>query len=179
MHLPIADIIQNGQAFNLRRKMPMDDIRSIVHALFEDLQKARIDYVLVGGVALLSYIEGRNTQDIDLIVDPKQLQRLPWQASVQDRDFGSANYHGLKVDLWLTTNPLFAYVRRHERTTVSFEDLSIPCATREGLLLLKLFALPSLYRQANLARAVLYETDIFMLLQGATVDEEKLLAVLR
>ncbi len=54
----------------------------------------------------------------------------------------------------------------------------MPCATREGLLLLKLYALPSLYRQGNLARAALYETDILMLRQDAMVDEEKLLAVL-
>ena len=178
MHLPIDDIIENGQAFNLRRKMPMHDIRATVRALFEDLHAARIDYVLVGGVALLSYVEGRNTQDIDLIVDPKQLQRLAWQAAVQDRDFGTANYRGLKVDLLLTTNPLFAYVRRQERTTISFEEISVPCATREGLLLLKLYALPSLYRQGNLARAALYETDILMLRQGATIDEERLLAIL-
>jgi hypothetical protein len=45
-------------------------------------------------------------------------------------------------------------------------------------LLLKLYALPSLYRQGNLARAALYETDIFMLLQDVTVDEEHLLAIL-
>ncbi|HEY3229090.1 MAG TPA: hypothetical protein VGJ87_07705, partial [Roseiflexaceae bacterium] len=35
-----------------------------------------------------------------------------------------------------------------------------------------------LYRQGNLARAALYETDILMLRQDAMVDEEKLLAIL-
>lgn len=178
MQLRIDDIIQNGQAFNLRRKMPMYDIRGTVRALFEDLRAARLDYVLVGGVALLSYVEGRNTQDIDLIVDPKQIQKLAWQAAVRDRDLDTANYRGLQVDLLLTTNPLFAYVRRHERTTISFDDISVHCATREGLLLLKLYALPSLYRQGNLARAALYETDILMLRQDAAIDEERLLVML-
>jgi hypothetical protein len=41
-----------------------------------------------------------------------------------------------------------------------------------------LYALPSLYRRGNLARAALYETDILMLRQDAMVDEEKLLAIL-
>jgi hypothetical protein len=177
--LPIDDIIQNGIVFNLFRDLPMQDIRGTVRALFEALHTAQVDYLLVGGVALLSYVEGRNTQDVDLIVDPRQIPRLPWQVTIQDQDFGTANYRGLRVDLLLTTNRLFAYVRRREHTAVMFESLEVPCATREGLLLLKLYALPSLYRQGNLARAALYETDILMLLQGTTIDEEGLLTVLR
>ncbi|HEX9438907.1 MAG TPA: hypothetical protein VF909_04455 [Roseiflexaceae bacterium] len=178
MQLPIDEIVENGIVFNLRRKLPMYDIRATVRALFTDLRAVKVDYVLVGGVALLSYVPGRNTQDVDLIIAPKQLSKLDWQATVQDNDFGKANYHGFQVDLLLTTNPLFAYVQRKERTTITFDDINVPCATREGLLLLKLYALPSLYRQGNLARAALYETDILMLRQDAMVDEEKLLAVL-
>jgi len=178
MRLPIDEIVENGIAFNLRREMPMYDIRATVRALFADLHTANVDYVLVGGVALLSYIEGRNTQDVDLIVAPKQLKKIDWQAAIQDKDFGKANYHGFQVDLLLTTNPLFAYVQRKERTTITFDDLEVPCATREGLLLLKLYALPSLYRQGNLARAALYEADILMLLQDASVDEAQLIEIL-
>lgn len=178
MNLPIDDIIHHGYAFNLRREMPMDDLRGSIRALFADLHAAKVDYVLVGGVALLLYVEGRNTQDIDLIVDPKQIRRLSWQAVVQDNDFGTASYRDLRVDLLLTGNPLFAYVRRRERTVLTFDDLHVSCTTRIGLLLLKLYALPSLYRQGNLARAALYEADIRMLLQGATIDEAGLLVVL-
>jgi hypothetical protein len=178
MHLPIDEIVENGIAFNLQRAMPMYDIRATVRALFADLHTAKVDYVLVGGVALLSYIQGRNTQDVDLIVAPKQLKKIDWQVTIQDKDFGKANYHGFQVDLLLTTNPLFAYVQRKEQTTITFEDLEVPCATREGLLLLKLYALPSLYRQGNLARAALYETDILMLCQDASVDEMHLIGIL-
>ena len=178
MQLPIDEIVENGIVFNLRRKLPMYDIRATVRALFTDLREMKVDYVLVGGVALLSYVPGRNTQDVDLIIAPKQLSKLDWQATVQDNDFGKANYHGFQVDLLLTTNPLFAYVQRKERTTITFDDINVPCATREGLVLLKLYALPSLYRQGNLARAALYGTDILMLRQDAMVDEEKLLAIL-
>ena len=178
-HLEVDEIVQNGQAFNLRRRMAMPDIRSSVRGLFEDLRVAKIDYCLVGGVALLAYIEGRNTQDIDLIVEPKQMGLLAWQASVRDRDFGTATYHGVQVDLLLTTNRLFAHVRRHERTEIVFENLTVPCATPAGLVLLKLYALPSLYRQGNKARAALYETDILMLLQGTSIDTKPLLELLR
>lgn len=74
--LPIDEIIETGIAFNLRKEMPMYDIRATVRALFAELHRAKVDYVLVGGVALLSYIEGRNTQDVNLIVAPKQLKKI-------------------------------------------------------------------------------------------------------
>jgi hypothetical protein len=138
----------------------------------------KVEYVLVGGVALLSYIQGRNTQDVDLIVAPKQLKKIDWQATIQDNGSGKANYHGFQVDLLLTTNKLFAYVQRKERTTITFDGLEVPCATREGLLLLKLYALPSLYRQGNLDRADLYESDLSLLLRGAAIDGLKLFAIL-
>ena len=178
MNLPIDEIIQNGIVFNLFRETPMDDIRGVVRALFVDLHNAQVDYVLVGGVAMLSYVEVRNTQDVDLIVNPASLRRLKWEATIQDKDFGKATYHGLGVDLLLTTNPLFAYVSRHLRAEISFDGHTVPCATREGMLLLKLYALPSLYRQGNLIRAALYEADIFALMQGVAVDEEQLLLIL-
>ena len=45
-----------------------------------------------------------------------------------------------------------------------FLDRDIPLATVEGLLLLKLYALPSLYRQGNFSRVGIYENDIATLL---------------
>ena len=129
-------------------------------------------------MALLSYVAGRNTQDIDLIVETADLDRMPWSATRQDDVFGSATFRGLRVDLRLTSNALFEYVRAHQSTTISFDGRQIRCASREGLLLMKLYALPSLYRRGSLARAALYETDVLMLHQGASVDDEWLLAEL-
>ena len=177
MELPIAEIVQNAHDFNPRGRMTQD-LRPAVEALFVELEREHVDYVLVGGVAVLSYVEGRNTQDIDLIVRADQLQALDWAATVQDRDFGRAQYQGVRVDLLLQTNPLFAHVARHERTTTQFQGHSVPVATRKGLLLLKLYALPSLYRQGQLARAALYETDVRMLLQGTDIQDEELLGAL-
>jgi hypothetical protein len=177
-HLPIAEIVQNAHDFNPRERMTQD-LRPAVEALFTELEKEHVDYVLVGGVALLSYVEGRNTQDIDLIVRVDQLKAIDWAATVQDRDFGRAQYRGVRVDLLLQTNPLFAHVAAHERTTTQFQGQTIPVATRKGLLLLKLYALPSLYRNGQLARAALYETDVRMLLQGANIADDELLAELQ
>ena len=153
----------------------MDD-RETVRALFDALATHQVPYLLVGGVALLSYVDGRNTEDIDLIVDEADLGKLEWTILDRDENFARASYRGLRVDLLLTSNALFAEVRAREATTTSFGERTVHCATREGMLLLKLYALPSLYRQGKLARAALYETDVLMLHQGADVDDERLIA---
>ncbi len=172
--LAIDAIVQNAHDFDPKRAMTTD-LRAAVAALFEELESKRVEYVLVGGVALLSYVAGRNTQDIDLIVRGDQLDRIDWHASVQDRDFGRAQFRGVQVDLLLRSNALFDDVAAHDATTTTFHGRAIPIATREGLLLLKLYALPSLYRNGQLARAALYEADIRILHQGAINDDDAIL----
>lgn len=174
----IEEIVRAGLAFNPRLLMGVEDIRSSIVVLFDDLERLNVDYVLVGGVALLSYVEGRNTQDVDLIVDASDLARMSWTIEARDQNFARADLHGLRVDLLLADNLLFSQVRRLHTTTGSFGGREVRTATREGLLLLKMYALPSLYRQSQWARAALYETDILMLHQGAAVDDEKLLGEL-
>ena len=49
-------------------------------------------------------------------------------------------------------------------TLASGASQAVPCATPEGLILLKLYILPSLYRQGDLQRANLYEADVSALL---------------
>lgn len=175
---PIEEIVRAGLAFNPRLPMGVEDIRSSIVILFDDLERLGVDYVLVGGVALLSYVEGRNTQDVDLIVDASDLARMNWTIEARDQDFARADLRGLRVDLLLGDNLLFSQVRRLYTTTGSFGGRQVRTATREGLLLLKMYALPSLYRQGQWARAALYETDILMLHQGAAIDDEKLLGEL-
>ena len=53
-----------------------DDFFEIVETLFDTLTDREINYLLVGGVALLSYVEGRNTQDIALILSRTDLEEL-------------------------------------------------------------------------------------------------------
>ena len=60
----------------------------------------------------------------------------------------------------------------------SFLDRNIPLATVEGLLLLNLYALPSLYRQDNFARVGIYENDIATLLYYYQTNVPNLLSEL-
>jgi predicted nucleotidyltransferase len=53
-------------------------------------------------------------------------------------------------------------------------EREFPCATVEGIIVLKLYALPSLYRQGNLVRAALYETDLLTLIHWYRPDLESL-----
>jgi hypothetical protein len=64
----------------------------------------------------------------------------------------------------MTSNPLFAKVQRQHTTPQVFAEQTIPTATVEGLILLKLYALPSLYLQGNFAKVGIYENDVATLL---------------
>jgi hypothetical protein len=132
--------------------------------LFSLLRDRGVSYLLVGGVALLKYIEGRNTQDIDFVLSAEALDKLPEMAvSQREHEVVRARFRSVRVDVLLTTDPVFRLVHDRYATTHPFQELSVRCATVEGLLLLKLYALPSLYRQADTQRIALYETDILML----------------
>jgi hypothetical protein len=174
----VGEIVRDGIAFNRRVAMSDDEIRPAVSALFDELDAKGIAYLLVGGVALLSYVEGRNTQDIALVLSPADPDRVSWEVTSRDGDFARADYRGVRVDLLLTSNAVSALVEHDFAGPGMFGERRVRCATRAGLVLLKLYALPSLYRQNQFARAALYETDILMLHQGEAVDDEGILATL-
>lgn len=165
----IGKVVRNAVLFNFGPgrggAVHGDDLMEAVSRLFKLLHDRKIEYLLVGGIAILKYVEGRNTEDIDLIMALSSLEKLP-ELRVEDRDddFARASFDGLRIDLLLTSNPLFEKVQRRYATTQRFNEQDIPCATVEGLLLLKLYALPSLYRQGNFARVALYESDISTLM---------------
>jgi len=73
--------------------------------------------VLVGGIAILHYIEGRNTQDLNLLLTVSSLKKLPeLKITSQDINFVRANYGELQIDLYLTRNPLFKkFTKRIQR----------------------------------------------------------------
>ncbi len=176
----IGAVVGNAHVFDWKREVPVDEaaIRTQVEQLFALLAERQVDYILVGGIALLSYVEGRNTEAIDLLVAPEALALLPeLKVKTRDADFAAATYAGLDVDLLLSTNPFFDHVRHAHATVRPFAEREIPCATPEGLFLLKLYALPSLYRQGRLPRAALYEADLLALLvafplpKGALLEE--------
>lgn len=171
----IGAIIRNAVVFNVknwpRGRMNSDSLIQSVQNLFAILEQRKIEYVLVGGIAMLNYVEGRNTQDIDLLMAVAALEKLPeLEISSQDLDFARSMYGELQIDILLTQNPLFKKVHEKYSKVQHFLDRDIPLATVEGLLLLKLYALPSLYRQGNFARVGLYENDIATLLHDYQSD---------
>ena len=159
--------------------MNADSLLAQVEQLFNVLESRKVDYVLVGGIALLTYVEGRNTQDIDLIMTLPSLAKLP-EIKIESQDiyFARGKYNELQIDILLTKNPLFAEVEKKYTTTKQFMDRSIRCATVEGLILLKLFALPSLYRQGSFERVGIYENDIATLMYEFKPDMQALFAEL-
>jgi len=180
----IGGVIRNAVVFNFKNAIKnsrgdtvnTDSLLQAVVRLFALLRERKIDYVLVGGIALLQYIEGRNTEDIDLIMAPAALKKLPEiEVTSQDINFARGKFDNLPIDLLLTRNPLFEKIRKHHTATQPFVEQDIPCATVEGLLLLKLYALPSLYRQGNFARVGIYETDIATLIHDHKPALEPLL----
>lgn len=175
----IGKVVRNAAVFKFRepRGGTVSDsaLLEAVNRLFALLEERQIDYLLVGGIALLQYVEGRNTEDIDLIMALSSFDRLPeLQKTGQDGDFVRATFDGIQIDLLLTSNPLFDEARRRYAIRKRFVEREIPCATPEGLILLKLYALPSLYRQGEPNRAALYETDILTLMRSHQVEPEPL-----
>lgn len=143
----------------------MDDILPTVAELFALFNERKVRPVLVGGIALLQYIQGRNTENIDLILAVSALKKLPEiQITNEDLYFARGQFKGLQIDFLLTRNPLFARGQQAYTATQQFLEQEIVSATVEGLVLLKLYALPSLRRQGNFARVGLYENDVATLL---------------
>ncbi len=180
----IGNIIRNAVVFNPKNwqgdTVNADTLPQTVAQLFSLLHQRRIDYLLVGGVALLQYVEGRNTEDIDLIVAAPALSQLPEvQILNQTMYFARGQFQDLHIDFLLTANPLFKKVQQEYATTQHFIESDIQCATVEGLLLLKLYALPSLYREGEFARVGLCENDIAMLLHYYKPDLSVLLDELK
>ena len=176
--------MQRGVAFDPKNDpaaVAAGDLIGSVERLFDRLDARGVDYVLVGGVAMLQYVDGRNTQDLDLIVALDELAAVPGveEAERGDPNFARATFEGVQIDVLRAEHALFDEVRRKHRTERAFAERRIRCATVEGLLLLKLFALPSLYRQGRLTRAGIYESDIAALLHERDPDLEPLFETLR
>lgn len=182
--LPIGEMISYGIIFDPRNDqrilgMNFDELLASIPRLFDLLDQRGIDYVLVGGVAMRVHVAGRNTQDIDLIVPADALERIP-EVRIVDRNdtFARGTFGGLEVDFLLGSHDLFDLVRRRHATRERFVEWEIVCATVEGLLLLKLFALPALYRQGKFARVEDYEHDIAVLIREYAPDMEPIFAAL-
>jgi hypothetical protein len=183
MVVAIGEIVKNGILFDLKNwKKGMsntDQFVQFIENVFDTLTERKIDYLLVGGVALLSYVEGRNTQDIDLILAKSDLQALPEITIIEENnDFIRGEFRGLTIDILLTQNRLFNKIIQEFATIRQFGTKNIRCVSVEGLVILKFYALPSLYRQGKFERVSIYENDILLLLLNYSVDLEEVLQIL-
>lgn len=181
--IDISQIVVNATVFNFKNLRSSvvneSNLLNAVEQLFTLLEQRSIKAVLVGGIALLQYVEGRNTEDIDFIIAVAALKKLPEiRIQSQDEFFAQGTLDDLKIDFLLTRNRLFQHVQQHHTVVQEFVGHTIHCATIEGLLLLKLYALPSLYRQSKFDRVALYEGDMMMLLRRYGTDTEPLFTVL-
>lgn len=184
-HVDIAEVIVMGLAFDPKNEervasMDFNELLASVGRLFDLLEERETSYVLVGGIAMLAYVEGRNTQDIDLILAREDLESLP-ELRVEDdnQEFARAWLGELQVNILFTSNELFKLVAEQYSTTRSMAGREVCCASQEGLLLLKLFALPSLYRQGQFDKVRIYEGDIASLLARRETPAADLLDQLR
>lgn len=144
--------------------------------LFTLLGERGIAYLLVGGIAMLRYVEGRNTEDVDLLMSLPSVKQLPEITIEEQSDFFiRGRFRSVRVDVLLTTNAVFAEVQQSFGTRHRFAELEVPTATPAGLILLKLYALPSLYRQGLFDRISVYEGDIASLIQRHQRDVTPLL----
>jgi hypothetical protein len=183
-NINIGKVIYHALVFKPPREGDLtvnpDELTESVSRLWQLLRERDIDHVLVGGVALLQYIDGRNTEDIDLIMAASALDKLP-EIQIAERNpyFAFGSFNNLRIDILLTRNPLFAKVQRKYTATREFIGQTITCATVEGLILLKLYALPSLYRSGDFARVGIYENDVATLIQYYHPELSPLLAELK
>jgi hypothetical protein len=181
----IGEVIRNAVLFNpgnhQERLVNSDFLIETVARFFALLRERQVEYVLVGDIAMLQYVEGRNTEDVELIMAVSALERLPeLQVETSDENFARGRFNDLKVDVLLTSNSFFEEVGKRYTTVQRFVEQDIPCATVDGLILLKLYALSSLYRQGNFTRVGftrvgLYENDVATLLHAHHPPIEPLL----
>ncbi len=183
MTVAISEIVKNGILFDLKNwyqgMSNGDTFIQTIENLFDTITERKINYLLVGEVALLSYVEGRNTQDINLILSRSELEALPEIAIVEEnKDFIRGEFNQLTIDILLTQHRLFNQIIQQFATIRQFGDRSISCVNVEGLVILKFYALPSLYRQGKFDRVSIYENDILLLLLNYSLDLERVLQIL-
>jgi hypothetical protein len=189
--LNVGRVLHDAAVFNFSRHRNREsfvnaaNIPAEVEAFFDLLEQRSVDFLLVGGLAMLAHIRGRNTDDIDLVISTPDQQRLEPEVAIIEREsfFAQAQFRGLRIDFLAAENPLFDFAARNYSEARPFDFFSRPrvirCATAPGLLLLKLYALPSLYRQGEICRAKIFESDIGVLLGAVPeTDPNKLLEIL-
>lgn len=185
VQVSIKEIIYAANAFNIQNwtgdyKMNFDNLPKSVDEFLKLLSRNEIEIVIVGGIALLSYMQDRNTQDLDLIISPADFRKISASLKVIEADDDFANcetFDGLKVDFLFTDNAIFNYVKKAFCQKRIYREGSFYVATVEGLVLMKLYAWADLYLNGNvfndkylLTKSLRYKNDIEILLLNYEID---------
>lgn len=143
------------------------------------LEGRGIPFVVVGGIALLQHVRGRNTEDIDLIISAPRLDDIP-ELIIRERTelFAHGHFSDLRVDILFAEHPVFELITKQFTEQLDYQVGRLPTASVDGLILLKLFALPSLYRQFDYDRIAIYEADVTQLLSRSSRDDTFFLDIL-
>jgi len=143
---------------------PLADPATLSQDLFTLVQTLkRHGYLgaIVGSLAALTYLQGRGPRDIDIIAPESALEHLPGIIIEKRSDrILTCRYRSLRVDLWLASDPLYQLVAQRFTTPLCFNEIEIPRATVEGLILIKLYAMPTLTRLNDHAQVAQYKDDI-------------------
>lgn len=190
----IKEIIYSANAFNTQNwtkgyKMDFGNLPNSVDKFLKLLSQNDIDIVIVGGIALLSYIQDRNTQDLDLIVSKADFRKLAPSLKVVETDENFANcetFDDLKVDFLFAENAIFNYVKKGFSQKRSYQEGSFFIATVEGLILMKLYAWADLYLNGSafndkflLTKSLRYKNDIEVLLLNYEINLSPLKKILK
>ncbi len=175
----ISRVLSAAATFNLARHtdaqswMDASNINREAEELFALLAARRVPYLLVGGLAMLTHVRGRNTEDVDLIISVPDQRRLEPEVELVDppepgSPIAMGRYQGLRVDYLDAREPVFARVlaehgERQPFVFASGASRELPVASPVGLMLLKLHALPGVTRQKDWGRVGAYELDLLNL----------------
>ena len=181
----IKSIIYAANAFNTRNwmddyKMNFDNLPQSVDKFLKLLSENDIEIVIVGGIALLSYMQDRNTQDLDLIISKSDFDKIsPSLKTIEaDDDFANCEtFDGLKVDFLFTENAIFNYVKKGFSQKRNYREGTFYIATVEGLVLMKLYAWADLRFNGQLfndkfllTKSLRYKNDIEVLMLNYEVN---------
>jgi hypothetical protein len=83
----------------------------------------------------------------------------------ENPEFARGKCDDLPVDFLFTRNKLFSKVAKSFTSKKKFADRTVPCASIEAIVMLTLFALPSLYRQGRFEKVDLYQNDVLRLMR--------------
>ena len=102
-------------------------IPELVTSFLSLLRERHLPFVVVGGIALLQHVSGRDTDDIDLIISAPRLSELP-ELFIRERSemFAYGHFWELRVDVLFAEHALFGKIAQDFALPMSYEIGVLP-----------------------------------------------------